>query len=76
MQTKGVQVQQVENFTKVISFEDHLMDGGFGSWLMEATSIRADLLDRIKIKSLDSRVCGMVAKQSTLNTLGGLTDQD
>jgi hypothetical protein len=51
------------------------MDGGFGSWLLESTSIRPELLARIKIKSLDAKVCGMVAKQSTMNAQGGLTEE-
>lgn len=72
MKTKKAQPQQVVNFERVITVEDHLMDGGFGSWLLEATSTRPDLLIRIKIKSLDSKVCGMVGKQSTLNDEGGL----
>jgi hypothetical protein len=42
---------------------------------MEATSTQPDLLARIKIKALDAKVCGMVAKQSTLNALGGLTEE-
>lgn len=75
MKTKEVQTRQVESFESVITVEDHLMDGGFGSWLLEATSIRPDLLARIKIKSLDSKVCGMVAKQSTMNAQGGLTEE-
>jgi transketolase len=75
MKTKGAQARQIEQFDRVITVEDHLMDGGFGSWLMEATSIRPDLLARIKIKSLDSKVCGMVGKQSTLNAQGGLTEE-
>lgn len=74
MKTKEAQAQQVEHFESVITVEDHLMDGGFGSWLLEATSTRPDLLIRIKIKSLDSKVCGMVGKQSTLNAQGGLTE--
>lgn len=73
MKTKADQAQQVENFDRVITVEDHLMDCGFGSWLLEATLIRPDLLARIKIKALDSKVCGMVAKQSTMNAQGGLT---
>jgi len=73
MTTKSTQASKVEDFSKVITVEDHLIDGGFGSWLMEATSIRPDLLARINIKSLDSKVCGMVAKQSTMNEHGGLT---
>lgn len=75
MKTKETQARQVEQFENVITVEDHLMDGGFGSWLMEAISIRPDLLARIKIKSLDSKVCGMVAKQSTMNAQGGLTKE-
>lgn len=75
MKTKETQAQQVDNFESVITVEDHLMDGGFGSWLLEATSIRPELLARIKIKALDSKICGMVAKQSTMNMQGGLTDE-
>jgi len=75
MKTKSSQAVQLEAFETIITVEDHLMDGGFGSWLLEATSIRRDLLPRIKIKSLDSKVCGMVGKQSTLNAAGGLFDQ-
>lgn len=73
MKVKEAQAQQVENFATIFTVEDHLMDGGFGSWLLEATSIRPDLLARIKIKSLDAKVCGMVGKQYTLNKQGGLT---
>lgn len=75
MKTKANQVRQVENFKKVITVEDHLMDGGFGSWLLEATSIRPDLLARIRLKALDSKICGMVAQQATLNAVGGLTEK-
>lgn len=73
MSAKETQAQQVYDFERVITVEDHLMDGGFGSWLLESTSIRPELLSRIRIKSLDSKVCGMVAKQSTMNAQGGLT---
>jgi transketolase len=74
MKVKSFQAAQVENFETVVTVEDHLMDAGFGSWLLEATSIRPELLARIKIKSIDSKVCGMVGKQLTLNAAGGLTD--
>jgi transketolase len=74
MKTKQDQAQQVEDFSTVHTVEDHLMDGGFGSWLLEATCKRPDLLVRIKIKSLDSKVCGMVGKQTTLNDMGGITE--
>jgi transketolase len=74
MKAKEAQARQVEEFANVITVEDHLMDGGFGSWLLEATSVDPDLLARIKIKALDSRVCGMVGKQSTMNVQGGLNE--
>ncbi len=74
MKTKESQSNQVGDFESVITVEDHLMDGGFGSWLLEAICIRPDLLVRIKVKSLDSKICGMVGKQSTLNKEGGLTE--
>ena len=73
MMAKEVQPQQVKNYKRVITVEDHLLDGGFGSWLMESTSIQPELLARMKIKSLNARVCGMVGKQSTMNAQGGLT---
>ena len=73
MKMKAVQSQQVEKFEAIITVEDHLMDGGFGSWLLESITIRPELLARIKIKSLNAKVCGMVAKQSTMNMQGGLT---
>jgi len=75
MKSKELQVKQVESFSKITTVEDHLIDGGFGSWLMEAISVRPELLVRIKIKSLDARICGMVGKQSTLNIAGGLSKE-
>ena len=72
MMTKEAQAQQIENFDTVCTVEDHLTDGGFGSWLLEAASKHRDLLPRIQIKSLDPKVCGMVATQSILNNIGGL----
>ncbi|CAN1563626.1 COG3958 Transketolase, C-terminal subunit [Burkholderiaceae bacterium] len=75
MKAKEAQARQVENFATVVTVEDHLMDAGFGSWLLKATSIHPDLSARIKIKALDSKVCGMVGKQATLNHEGGLNEQ-
>ena len=70
-----MQVQQIENFSTIVTVEDHLMDGGFGSWLLESAISQPDLLPHIRVKALNSKVCGMVAKQSTLNAEGGLTTE-
>lgn len=75
MKYKHLQAHEVHNYSSVISVEDHLMDGGFGSWLLEAVANQPNLLSRIKIKALDSRVCGMVGRQLILNGQGGLLEE-
>ena len=75
MSTKASQSSQIKVFSNVITVEDHLIDGGFGGWMLEAVSAAPELLTRIKIKALDARVCGMVAKQATMNARGGLTQE-
>ena len=72
MKVKNIQSRQIEKYSTITSLEDHLMDGGFGSWLLESTSLTPHLLSQLRIKSLDPKVCGMVGKQSTLNLAGGL----
>jgi transketolase len=69
---KDLQATQLEPFQQLISVEDHLIDGGFGSWMLESITTRPDLIARIKVKALNYQVCGMVGKQSTLNQQGGL----
>jgi len=72
MNQKEIQSIQINNFSKTTSLEDHLIDGGFGSWLLESLLSSPDLLSRLKINALDPKVCGMVGRQSTLNFEGGL----
>jgi len=47
------------------STEDHLEDGGFGSWLQEAGCY-------MSIEALDPKVCGMVGTTEELLKAGGL----
>jgi transketolase len=73
MQFKANQISWLNSFDRVITIEDHLVDGGFGSWMLEAregssVKIECDL----KIVGLDSKVCGTVGCQKTLNHFGGL----
>jgi transketolase len=73
MASKGGQADEVARWDEVHTVEDHLPDGGFGSWLREAVSLRAPELNaRIRTRALDPVVCGMVGKQDTLNRAGGL----
>lgn len=72
MGAKPSQPDQVVKYEKVVTVEDHLQDAGFGSWLMEAACCKSGLVGKIHNRALDSRVCGMVGSQKTLNAAGGL----
>lgn len=72
MSTKNVQRQQLERFDQVVTLEDHLLDGGFGSWLSEACAQDSSTI-RLRSHGLDMSVCGQVGSQETLNGIGGLS---
>lgn len=74
MASKPAQAEQVAAWDAVITLEDHLADGGFGSWLRESLESAQHLMSCVFVRALDSKVCGMVGKQSTLNEAGGITD--
>jgi transketolase len=56
---------------KIMTLEDHLIDGGFGSWVME--SALGEKLE-ISIKALNQKVCGEVGSQEALFKYGGLVN--
>ena len=72
MASKAQQIAAVQRFTSVETLEDHLLDGGFGSWLMESVVGRPGVDTRIKVHALSSSVCGTVGSQNMLNAIGGL----
>lgn len=72
MKYKALQSSQVSELASVITLEDHLEDGGFGSWILESLSNHRELRNRVKNMSLNSIICGSVATQKELNELGGL----
>jgi transketolase len=74
MAVKDVQVENLCLYDEVVTVEDHLQDGGFGSWLLEAKAKSIKNSCVVKIHALDPIVCGTVGSQLTLNRLGGLTD--
>jgi transketolase len=71
MRAKASQPAQAGAYDVVTTLEDHLVDGGFGSWLMESLS-RANCHTRVEARALSAQVCGTVGSQATLNALGGL----
>jgi len=72
MRWKELQPPQVEPFESVTTLEDHLYDGGFGSWMGEALSGAPALSGRLRVRALDAKVCGLVGVQQILNRAGGL----
>lgn len=70
---KESQDEFVRTHSAILTLEDHLIDGGFGSWLLESLVCHApDLLQKVRIRALDPSVCGTVGSQHTLNRLGGI----
>lgn len=72
MASKRDQAAQVRGFDEIVTMEDHLIDGGFGSWLFEALRDEPALIGRLRTVALSADVCGTVGSQATLNALGGL----
>lgn len=73
MNARSTQVSQFAQFDRVVTLEDHLLDGGFGSWLLESLAIEApSLVSRLEIRALDASVTRHVAKEAQLRVIGGL----
>lgn len=71
MASKSAQALKVQPFAEVVTLEDHLLDGGFGSWLAEGL-LGTPAAARLRCIALSEDICDVVAKQATLNRLGGL----
>ena len=72
MASKGIQADTTRCFEEVVTVEDHLLDGGFGSWMLEAVNLASPSAVRVSPHALSERVCGTVGSQQTLNAMGGL----
>lgn len=73
MRFKKAQIKQVSKYSNVVTVEDHLVDGGFGSWLLESIPPGLNLREKIEIKGLDPLVCGLVGSQNMLTANANLT---
>jgi transketolase len=70
---KNLQQRQIDAFSEIITVEDHLYDGGFGSWLREAVMLPEAHI-KIKSKALNLNVVGKVGSENYLLKQGGLLD--
>ncbi|WP_206367635.1 hypothetical protein [Sphingomonas piscis] len=71
MAAKVQQAEQISRHAFVTTLEDHLADGGFGSWLTESVAGTAAAAT-IRPIALSHEICDRVANQATLNRIGGL----
>lgn len=73
MRSKDLQFDIINQYEEIISVEDHLTDGGFGSWLLECHQL-SGLNSKIKIiiKGLHYDIVGKVGSQRTLEKAFGL----
>lgn len=74
MTSKAQQATTMQAFAHIETLEDHLLDGGFGSWLMESALDQEDTKTCIQVHALSPAVCGTVGSQNILNALGGLSE--
>lgn len=72
MKVKREQAIFLNRFNTILTLEDHLQDGGFGSWLLEAQALNRPLNCEITTIALSQEVCETVGSQSMLHKLGGL----
>lgn len=72
MATKSLQLEMLRRFDEVMTLEDHLQDGGFGSWMLEAKALDPELNCKVRMVALTPEVCGTVGSQATLSRLGGI----
>ncbi len=67
MKYKSIQKKEIPKWDEIITLEDHLEDGGFGSFILECNSkIKSSKKTRIELKSLNKNVCSTVGDQENL----------
>jgi transketolase len=69
-QLKHTQQLQIDQFEKIVTVEDHLLDAGFGSWLRESiTNVESHL--KLTTLGLNQNVIGKVGSEEFLLKQGG-----
>ncbi|MFB9281306.1 transketolase family protein [Microbacterium laevaniformans] len=68
---RGRALDALAPFSRIVTVEDHLLDGGFGSWILESLSAE-DRAVSVRIKALDPVVAEAVGKEDHLRLVGGL----
>ena len=69
MKLKKTQENEIKKWDEIITLEDHLEDGGFGSYILECSNSCKKFHTKIKIKSLDKKICGLVGSQEDIKKI-------
>ncbi len=69
MNLKKNQQNEIKKWDEIITLEDHLEDGGFGSYILECSNTCRKYHTKIKIKSLDKKICGLVGSQEDIKKI-------
>jgi transketolase len=72
MADKAAQGAALQKHDEIVTVEDHLQDGGFGSWMLEARALASGVDCNVRLIALSHEVCGTVGSQATLNRVGGI----
>ncbi len=72
MKSKKNQIKDVMKYNQILTYENHLQDGGFGSWLNESISQKGKKINtRINSRYIDEKVVGKVGSEKYLDTKYG-----
>ncbi|MDB2446732.1 hypothetical protein N9W37_01945 [Candidatus Pelagibacter bacterium] len=74
MQSKRLQFKKIKKYRNIITIENHLQDGGFGSWLNESLAQEENNYSKTSIisKFLSSKIVGKVGNEEYLNKKYGI----
>lgn len=72
MGAKSFQPNQCQAVKSIFTFEDHLLDGGFASWVLESLIGHPELMAKIRPRALNKEILDLVASQDELHNVGGL----
>jgi transketolase len=69
MKSKKSQLAKMKKYNNILSVENHLQDGGFGSWLNESLAQEKKYILKTKFSSkfINSKIIGKVGSENYLN---------
>jgi transketolase len=66
-------ISSLASLEKILVIEEHLLGGGFGSWILESMHMLPNFNNHvIRIMALNNSICGEVASQEELINFGGI----